>query len=198
MTKKIIGISGSPKTKNSTTLFALKKALKECEAAGLDTEIIDLSSVNILGCKDCNGCKKKLSCPQEDDFMSKVVPVLKDENVKGIIFATPVYFGGVTSQLKALMDRSVMFRRNGFMFHNVAAGAITVGRSRNGGQELASMDIVKNALIHGMIVVSDAPSTSHFGGNLWSGAEGGIEEDESGILTAVNLGKNMASLVSKL
>jgi hypothetical protein len=60
------------------------------------------------------------------------------------------------------------------------------------------MDIVKNCLIHGMIVVPDAPPTSHFGGMLWSGIPDGIDRDEMGIKTAVNLGKKVAEIVKKL
>ncbi len=191
---KIIGICGSPKKVNSTSLFALKEALKECEILGFETEIIELSKHNFNGCIDCGFCKGKLECAQKDDFQNNILPILDDENLKGLIFASPVYFGGISSQLKSFMDRSVLFRRNGFKFENVVCGAITVGRSRNGGQELASMDIIKNALIQGMIVVPDSSPTSHFGGNLWSGNPTGIENDEAGIRTAKNLGKKVAEI----
>ena len=195
---KIIGISGSPKKKDSTTLFALKEAMKECENAGLDTEIIDLSELSFDGCVDCNYCKTKLGCSQDDDFKNKILPIIADENVKGMIFASPVYFGGITSQMKAFMDRSVMFRRNGFMLENMVSGAVTVGRSRNGGQELTTLDIIKNAMIQGMIVVPDASPTSHFGGNLWSGHPDTIENDVPGLANTRNLGKKVAEIVKKL
>jgi multimeric flavodoxin WrbA len=198
MRKKIIGICGSPNSKNSTTMFALEKAIDVCRQSGLETEIIMLGDMQFGGCTDCSGCRKKLTCTLDDDFKNRILPILADPSVGGIIFASPVYFGGVTAQMKALIDRSVMFRRNGFMFSNVVAGVITVGRSRNGGQELAAMELIKSALIQGMIIVPDAPPTSHFGGNLWSGHPDSVEHDEAGISTAVNLGKNVAQLVNKL
>jgi len=195
---KIIGISASPKKKDSTTLFALEQAIQVCKYEGIDTEIIDLSQYSFNGCIDCGMCRGKLTCSQNDDFKNKILPILDNKDIKGMIFASPVYFGGVSSQMKAFMDRSVMFRRNGFAFENIVAGAITVGRSRHGGQELAAMDIIKNALIQGMIVVPDASPTSHFGGNLWSGYPDKINKDDVGIKSAINLGKNIIKIVKKL
>lgn len=189
---KILGICGSPNKEKSTTLFALKKTLEVCAQAGFETEIIELANFSFGGCIDCGGCRKKVTCTQKDDFTAKLIPILQDEAVSGIVFASPVYFGGVTSQMKAFMDRCVVFRRNGFIFGNKVAGALTVGGSRNGGQELAAMDIVKNALIQGMVVVPDAAPTSHFGANLWSRHPGTIEKDDGGIQGAINLGVNMA------
>ena len=195
--KKILGICGSPNKENSTTLFALRKALDVCANEGFDTEIIELSKYRFGGCIDCGACKKKLTCSQKDDFKEQLIPKLSDPAIAGIIFASPVYFGGVTGQMKSFIDRAVIFRRNGFLFANKVAGALTVGRSRNGGQELASLDVIKAALIHGMVVVPDAAPTSHFGANLWSGHADGIEGDSSGQDTAVNLGINMARHAAK-
>lgn len=189
---KIIGICGSPNGEKSTTLFALKKALEVCAQEGFETEVIDLSSKTFGGCTDCGGCRAKLTCAQDDDFTDQILPQLNTPDVAGMIFASPVYFGGVTGQMKSFLDRCVTFRRNGFLFANKIAGALTVGRSRNGGQELAAMDIVKSALIQGMVIVSDAAPTSHFGANLWSGHADGIEGDDVGIQTAVNLARNVA------
>lgn len=195
---KVLGICGSPKKKNSTTLFALKKAMKAVEESGVDTKIIVLSEYTFSGCRDCGVCQKELDCSIDDDFKRFIFPVLEDPEIKGMIYASPVYFGGVTWKMKAFMDRSFPFRRNGFKFENNVAGILTVGRSRHGGQELAAMDLAKNCLIHGMIVVPDCSPTSHFGGMLWSGIPGGIEDDEMGIETAVNLGKKVAEIVKKI
>lgn len=195
---KIIGICGSPKKKNSTTMFALQKAMDTAGKEGFDTEIISLAEYDFKGCGDCGFCREKLGCSQKDDFTQKIIPLLDDEQIKGMIFASPVYFGGVTSQMKAFMDRCVPFRRNGYRFAPMIAGAISVGRSRNGGQELTTMDIVKNCMIHGMTVVPDAPPTSHFGGNMWSGVPDGINTDAIGIQTAENLGRRVAEIAKKI
>jgi multimeric flavodoxin WrbA len=195
---KILGICGSPKKKNSTTLFALKKAMEAVETIGVATQMLVLSKYTFSGCQDCGLCRKEFDCSIDDDFKHTILPILKGPEMKGMIYASPVYFGGVTWQMKAFLDRCLVFRRNGFFFENRVAGVLTVGKSRHGGQELAAMDLVKNCLIHGMIVVPDSPPTSHFGGMLWSGIPGGIESDQMGIDTAVNLGKKAAEIVQKL
>ncbi len=195
---KILGICGSPKKKNSTTLFALNKALEASKAEGVETQLLNLAEYNYSGCKDCGHCKEILDCSLKDDFKNHLLPLLKDSEIKGMIFASPVYFGGVTSQMKSFLDRLISFRRNNFQFENIVAGTLTVGKARHGGQELAAMDIVKNCLIHCMIVVSDASPTSHFGSLLWSGHPDGIENDEIGIRTAVNIGKKVAEIALKV
>jgi multimeric flavodoxin WrbA len=195
---KVLGICGSPKKKNSTTMFALEKAMAAVKESGLESQILVLSQYTFSGCVDCGACRKQLDCSIDDDFKNSILPVLKDHEIKGMIYASPVYFGGVTWLMKAFLDRSLLFRRNDFKFEDRVAGVLTVGKSRHGGQELAAMDLVKNCLIHGMIVVPDGPPTSHFGGMLWSGIPDGIENDQMGIETAVNLGKKVAEIVKKM
>jgi multimeric flavodoxin WrbA len=196
---KIIGIAGSPKKKDSTSLFALNKALNKASQSGLETELIKLSEFNFSGCSDCNGlCRSQLGCSIDDDFTNILLPLLKQKEIKGIIISSPVYFASITAKLKAFIDRMVTFRRNDFYLKGLVGGAITVGNSRHGGQELAAIDIIKSLLIQGMIIVPDSPPTSHFGGLLWSGKDGGINKDLKGIQSAENLGKNIAETVRKL
>jgi multimeric flavodoxin WrbA len=195
---KILGIAGSPKKSGSTSLQALSHALEQCRELGAETETIVLSDYTFGGCHDCDYCKNKLGCSQKDDFTAHILPKLAEKGIDAIIYASPVYFGGVTAQMKAFIDRSVPLRRNGFLLADKIAGALTIGRSRNGGQELAAMDIVKSCLIHGMTVVPDGAPTSHFGGNLWSGHPEGTSGDDIGMATAANLGKRIAQMAIKL
>jgi len=195
---KIVGICGSPKGENSTTRFALNKALGAAERLGVTVQLIELKDYQFTGCQDCGLCRKQLDCSLNDDFKHKLLNLFKEKEIKGMIYASPVYFGGVTAQMKAFMDRCIPFRRNGYLFEDRVAGVLTVGKSRHGGQELTAMDLVKNCLIHGMTVVPDRSPTSHFGGMLWSGHPDGIENDKAGIETAENLGKRVAEIALKL
>ncbi len=94
------------------------------------------------------------------------------------------------SQCKAFLGRTVMFRRKGFLFRN------RIGGVRNGGLELTVQAVHAAMLCHDMMVVSDGMPTSHCGGALYSGGEGGIENDEQGLAMARNLGKRIASLIN--
>lgn len=194
---KILAVSGSPKKDESTTRFALSEAIEEITNSGLEVIHINLSEYQFEGCEDCGGCRKKLRCSKDDDFTAKILPIITDADIGGVLFASPVYFGGVSSQMKMFFDRTLPLRRNGFVWENCVAGAITVGGARNGGQEFAALDIIRFAMIQGMIVVPDASPTSHFGGSLWSRQPDGLTKESKDVVQARNLGKKVAE-ISKL
>lgn len=105
--------------------------------------------------------------------------------------ATPVYMGSMTSQAKAFLDRSVLYRRNGFLFKNKLGAVLTVGGSRNGGQELTIQAVHAAMMIHDMIIVGDG---DHFGGTAWANHPDGYQEDVAGITTAKNVGKRITEV----
>lgn len=195
---KIIGIACSPR-KGESTFYTLKKSFEEIKSIypEIKTEIIDLGGLEIKGCRDCGFCKKELNCSIKDDFIN-IITKLKDTEIKGIILATPVYLGSMTALCKAFIERSVMFRRNGFLFKDKIGSVITVGGVRNGGQEMTIQSIQAAMLCHDMIVVGDGNDTAHFGGACWSGIEGGIKKDVIGLKTALNTVKRMADLIIKI
>jgi multimeric flavodoxin WrbA len=193
---KIVGIACSPR-KGRSTYYALEVCLQAAREAvkEIETMIIEFSDIKINGCLACDQCRKALKCGQEDDFQ-KLIPILSDPEVAGLVVATPVYFGSMTSQCKAFLDRCVMFRRNGFMLRNRVGGVIAVGGFRNGGQELTIQAVQAALLVQDMVVVSDGQPTSHFGGALWSGHPDGIANDTVGLETARNLGKRVAEVAA--
>ncbi len=191
---KIIGVSASARKKKSTH-FLLEQCLNEAkQTADIEVELIDLAPLNFDGCIACDTCKKGVTCSQMDDFQP-IIEKLADPEVVGIILASPVYMGCMTSQAKAFLDRTVLFRRNGFMFKNKLGGAITVGGSRNGGQELTIQAIHAGMMIHDMIIVGDG---DHFGGAAWGNHPDGYEADTTGVTTAKNLGKRMAEVAQMM
>jgi multimeric flavodoxin WrbA len=173
-------------------LQAAKEAVPEAE-----TMLMELSDMKINGCVACGKCMKVLECSQEDDFV-KMIPILSDSALAGLVVATPVYFGSMTSQCKAFLDRCVMFRRNGFLLRDKVGGVIAVGGVRNGGQELTIQMVQAAMLVQDMIVVSEGKPTSHYGATLWSGHPDGIEKDTFGLETARNLGRRVAEVAAKM
>ena len=195
---KIVGISCSPR-KGKSTKYALDvclQAVKEM-VPDIETMLIELSEMKMNGCVACGKCMKVLECSQEDDF-TKMIPVLSDPELAGLVVATPVYFGSMTSQCKAFLDRCVMFRRNGFLLRDKVGGVIAVGGVRNGGQELAIQAVQAAMLVQDMVVVSEGRPTSHYGATLWSGHPDGIEKDTFGLETARNLGKRVAEVAARM
>jgi multimeric flavodoxin WrbA len=195
---KIVGISCSPR-KGKSTKYALEvclQAVKEM-VPDIETMLIELSEMKMNGCLACGKCMKVLECSQEDDFI-KMIPILSDSELAGLVVATPVYFGSMTSQCKGFLDRCVMFRRNGFLLRNKVGGVIAVGGVRNGGQELAIQAVQAAMLVQDMVVVSEGRPTSHYGATLWSGHPDGIEKDTFGLETARNLGKRVAEVAARM
>ena len=195
---KILGICCSPR-KGQTTFRAMEICLEAARAQDgtITTQMIELAGLDIRPCHACGECKGRLACPIEDDFAS-LVPILSDPGVAGMIIGTPVYFGTMTAQCKALIDRCVMFRRNGWLFRNRVGGVLAVGGVRNGGQELAIQAVQAALLCHDMVCVSDGQPTAHFGATLFSGIDGGVERDDFGLQTARHLGRRVAQLATML
>jgi multimeric flavodoxin WrbA len=101
----IIGISASPRRHgNSETL--LDHALAGAISAGAKTEKIVLSLLDIRPCHGSDACLKKAKCFVKDDMKHLLDKIAKAD---GIIISSPVYFGSVTAQLKAMIDRCQPF-----------------------------------------------------------------------------------------
>jgi len=148
-------------------------ALSIVRQKGYEADKILLSGLSVSPCNDCGTCRGKKECPIEDD-MQEIYEKLEASDA--LIAASPVFFGSLSAQLKALFDRTILLRRNGFLLKGKVGGAIAVGGSRNGGQEFAIQAIHAWMHIHGMLVVGDS---SHFGGILVKP----IEKDEAGLKT---------------
>ncbi len=195
---RILGISASPR-QGQGSFLALLAALEAARQAvpGLETSLVELADKDINGCLACGHCAKGLACSQSDDFPG-LLGELTAPGLAGLILATPVYFGGMTSQAKAFLDRAVILRRNGFRLRDRVGGVIAVGGFRNGGQELAIQGIHAAMLTQDMIIVGDGMPTSHFGGTCFSGGPGGMAVDEFGLTTARGLGRRVSELAAKI
>jgi multimeric flavodoxin WrbA len=190
---KIIGMVGSPREDGNTS-FLVKTALKSAEDAGAETELINLGSAEIEPCVACDICKATGECAIYDD-MREISEKLADAD--GIIMGSPVYFGGVTSQMKMFMDRSRPLRAN-FKLRDKVCGAIAVGASRNGGQETTISSMHEFLLIQDAIIVGDGAPAAHYGGTGVGGPVGSTENDDVGMETSKNLGKRVAELAKRL
>ena len=195
---KIIGINCSPR-KGQTTQKSLEACLKAVhnESGEIKTDIIEIADLDVRGCLGCDYCRKRLKCKQEDDFNS-LIPVLSDEEVAGIIIATPVYLGMMTSQCKAFLDRTVVLARNGSLLRNKVGGVLAVGGVRNGGQELTIQAVQAAMFCHDMVCVGGGTKAAHFGAALVSNEHKGIECDEIGIETARDIGRRVTGLAMLL
>ena len=98
---KVVGIYGSPRKGGNTDLL-LDSALKGFQKQGAEVKKVYVRDLHIEGCTGCDGCAKSGICVIKDD-MQDIYSLFDDADV--IILSSPIFFYGVTSQLKALIDR---------------------------------------------------------------------------------------------
>lgn len=98
---KILGISGSPRKKN--TYHMLETVLK---ASGCDYEIIVLKDKNIEPCRDCRKCHRSFECVAEDDMQEIHKKLIGADR---LVLGSPTYFHNVSGPMKNFMDRCLPF-----------------------------------------------------------------------------------------
>lgn len=98
---KVLGVYGSPR-KGGNSDQLLDKALEGAQSAGAEISRVYTRDLKMCGCIECGGCDETGKCVVEDDMQS-VYPLLEAAEV--IFLASPIFFYGVTSQAKALIDR---------------------------------------------------------------------------------------------
>jgi multimeric flavodoxin WrbA len=100
---KVIGISGSPR-KDGNTEILVRQALKPFYEKSWEVTEFFLSSKAVNPCIGCETCCETGVCIIEGDDMELVLREF--ESCDALIIGSPVYYRNVTSQLKALFDRS--------------------------------------------------------------------------------------------
>ena len=188
---KVTAFNGSAR-KGGNTSIMLQRVFAELGREGIDTELVELAGAPTRGCVACYGCfrNKNRRCTIHDDVVNDAIA--KMEASDGIIIASPTYFADITSETKALIDRSGMVARaNDFMFRRkVGAGVVAVRR----GGAIHAFDSINHFFLIGEMII---PGSSYW--NIGIGREiGDVEEDAEGMATMETLGRNMAWLMKKL
>ena len=185
----VIGISCSPR-KGKTTATAMQVALEAAKSvdSNIAVEMVDLGGMEISGWKPPVPGEK-----HTDDFDS-ILPMLKSENLGGIIIGSPVYFRNMSSLCAAFLERLAVLRKPKLLLANKAVGVLSVGAYRNGGQELVIQQIQTAMLCHEAIIVGGKPG-AHQGATLWNTNNDDILKDEFGIESAKKLGLRVAEAV---
>lgn len=102
---KIVVLQGSPNKKGST--FILADCFRQgAEDAGHTVEMIDVAHAKIHPCTGCIHCGYEGPCVQKDDVEEIRKKILGADM---LVFATPLYYYGMSAQLKTLIDRFCAF-----------------------------------------------------------------------------------------
>lgn len=126
---KILLISASPRAEKSATYTLAAEVLKGAQAAGAETETVQLAGKKIGFCHACEACHRgNMTCPLKDDAHHIILKML---NADGIVFATPNYINQVTAPLKALMDRTSNHIHCQRFLGKYTAAVVTSGSGHN-------------------------------------------------------------------
>ena len=99
---KILLISGSPH-KAGTTSVLIKAFSKGAESAGHEVYHFNAGEKEVHPCIACEKCHSAVSaCVFRDDFDEIWEKLIEAD---AVVFASPIYYYGLTAQLKAVIDR---------------------------------------------------------------------------------------------
>lgn len=184
---KVLTINGSPHL-NGCTARALTEVEKTLNAAGIETERINIGNKDVRGCIACNYCREHGRCVFNDS-VNETAPKFADAD--GIIVGSPVYYANASGQVRSFLDR-LFYSTAGTFRKEMKVGAAVIS-SRRAGSTTAFDEINKYFTISSMPVVAST---------YWNEVHGftaeDVERDLEGLQTMRNLGKNMAFLIKAI
>lgn len=188
---KIVAFCGSPRQQGNT--YLLQKAVLAILAdAGAETELVELAGSEMRGCMSCYVCflEKNGTCVLKKDIVNDCIA--KMAAADAILLGSPAYFGDVTSEMKALIDRSGMVSQaNGHMFQR-KIGAAVVAVRRSGA--VHTLDTMNHFFLLSKMIIIGSDSW-----NVGIGPEKGeVVDDEEGMKNMRMLGENMVWLLKKI
>ena len=188
---KVLAINGSPR-KGGNTEILIRTVFQELEKEGIETELVQVGGKLVHGCIACMKCReiKDVLCHIKNDFINQIIPKMVEAD--GILLGSPVYYGDITSEMKAMIDISgYVTSGNGHLLRRKVGAAVIV--ERRGGAMHAFETLNNFFLINQMII----PGSSYW--NFAFGrAVGDVLTDTEGLQTMRTLGENMAWVMKKL
>jgi multimeric flavodoxin WrbA len=188
---KALAINGSPRAGGNTE-YLLKKVLEPVAEAGIETELLQIGGKLVHGCIACYKCRenKNAKCAIANDVVNEYIAKMIEADA--IILGSPAYFADVTTELKALIDRSgFVAGGNGRLFRRKVGAAVAVNR-RGGAMHV--FDTINHFFqITGFII----PGSTYW--NFAVGREKGeVANDAEGLANIRDLGETIAWLLKKI
>lgn len=188
---KVVAINGSSR-KNGNTSILIEKVFEPLRKKGLECEQVQLAGHTVRGCRACYKCssKKNRRCSFEGDIVNECIGKMADAD--GIILGSPVYVTDVSSEMKALIDRTCLVARSNGSFLKRKIGAAVMAVRRGGATH--AFDTMNHFFtISEMIVVGSSYWNFAFGREI-----GDVTKDDEGMETMTVLGENIAWLLGKV
>lgn len=179
---KVLLVNGSPH-QHGCTYTALKETADAFAARGIETEILWVGNGPVAGCTACGACRKTGKCVF-DDLVNRIIERI--DTYDGFIFGTPVYYGGPSGQILALMNRLFYSKSRAMAGKPVAA----VVSCRRGGASAAFQQMNMHFMMTNMIVV-----TSQYWNQVHGNTPEEVLQDAEGLQTMRTLAENMTYIL---
>lgn len=188
---KVVAFNGSPRKEGNTAML-LRKVLSPIARAGIDTELVQVGGQAIRGCTACYHCMeaRDKQCVIKTDIVNGCIQKMIEADA--IIMGSPSYFSGMTSELKALIDRAGLVAvANDRLFSRKIGAA--VGVHRRGGA-VNVVDAINHMFLMSRMIV---PGSTYW--NFGVGLEpGDVANDEEATQNMHDLGETIAWLLKHL
>ncbi len=131
-----------------------------------------------------------MNCAINNDIFNEIFQ--KTIDADAIIIGSPTYFANVTTEVKAFIDRAgLVARANEFLYKRKIGSAVVAVRRAG---SISVFDAIHKLFFANQMIV---PGSSYWNLGI-GGAPGDAINDDEGITTMNNLGKNIAWLLKKL
>ena len=175
----ILMINGSPHA-NGNTAVGLAEMKKIFDAEGIETTILQVGDKAIRGCISCGTCTRTGKCTFDDEVNQAAALF---EKADGLVIASPVYYASANGTLVSFLDR-LFFSAQFDMTMKVGA---SIAVARRGGCTATFDQLNKFMGISQMPII-----TSYYWNMVHGNTPEEVLQDEEGIGTMRQLGRNMA------
>ncbi len=115
MSKRVLIVASSPRRNGNSNCLAESFA-RGAEQAGHQVETVYLCEKDIGFCRGCLSCQTTQRCVIKDDA-STIAQQMGKADV--LMFATPIYYYGMSGQMKTMLDRANPLFPSDYAFRDV-------------------------------------------------------------------------------
>lgn len=133
MRSNILVINGSLRIDGNMDIL-VKEIVAGAGSADINIDLVKLREINIADCVGCYTCLKESKCSLQDD-MTDIRHKIEQADL--LIFASPLYWGGITGLMKNFVDRLFYYyhSKNKTLISGKKAIIVTTMHQKSGGGE---------------------------------------------------------------
>ena len=182
---KVLILNGSPHVEGNVSV-AIAELVKSFSADGVESEVVNVGSQSISGCRACYACGKLGKCAIDDAVNATAA---KFAAADGLVVASPVYYASPNGTLVSFLDRLFLSAK----FDKRMKVGASIAVARRGGCSATFDMLNKYFTISGMPVAS-----SQYWNSVHGGAPGEAAQDAEGLQTMRTLARNMSFLMKSI